>query len=117
MTRPAGPARARLVEERARAEGRLEGLSGSFEAVVMASKDDNADDEHDPEGATIAFERSQIDALIRQARRHLAETEGALVRLDEGSYGVCERCGDQIGADRLDARPSARACLRCATAG
>jgi DnaK suppressor protein len=84
--------------------------------VVQASRDTNADDEHDPEGATIAFERSQIGALVQQVRRHVAEIDAALARVDAGTYGVCESCGEAVGEDRLDARPEARSCIRCAAA-
>lgn len=50
----------------------------------------NADDEHDPEGATIAFERSQLGSLVQQAQRHVSETAAALARLETGTYGTCE---------------------------
>ena len=54
------------------------------------------DDEHDPEGSTIAYERSQLGALIQQAERHLLDIRDALERLGSGRYGVCERCGAAI---------------------
>jgi DnaK suppressor protein len=92
---------------------RLARLTGDFDGVVAASRDSNADDEHDPEGATIAFERSQLAALLRQAQEHLAEIDAALDRLDAGVYGVCEHCGRSIAADRLEARPVARTCIEC----
>ena len=82
--------------------------------MVAASRDTNADDEHDPEGATIAFERSQIEALARQAEHHLEEIDAALKRVDAGTYGTCEACGTPIGAERLEARPTARVCILCA---
>jgi DnaK suppressor protein len=82
---------------------------------VAASRDSNADDEHDPEGATIAFERSQIGALVRQAREHLAEVDAALERMEIGTYGVCEGCGEPIPPARLEARPAARRCVTCAS--
>ena len=85
--------------------------------MVAASLDTNADDEHDPEGATIAFERSQIGALVRQVRHHLAEIDAALERVGAGTYGVCERCGAAIGEARLDALPAARTCITCASGG
>ena len=91
-------------------------LTGDFDAVVAASKDTNADDEHDPEGATIAFERSQLGALVRQARVHLGEIDAAQARLDAGTYGACEGCAGDIGEARLAARPVARTCIRCAAA-
>ena len=106
----------RLSVARAEAMARLASLSGDHAAVVAASRDTNADDEHDPEGATIAFERSQIAALVRQARRHLEEIDAAEARLDDATYGTCERCGKDIGAGRLEARPTARACISCASA-
>ncbi|WP_253943888.1 TraR/DksA family transcriptional regulator [Nocardioides marmotae] len=106
------------AEERLRAEHalvsrRLVALRGDYTGMVEASRDTNADDEHDPEGATIAFERSQLDTLVQQAVRRLAEIEAALDRLAAGTYGVCERCGRPIPAERLEVRPEARRCVAC----
>ena len=107
-------ARALLDGERARVVARLAALTDDHDGVVAASLDTNADDEHDPEGATIAFERSQIGALVRQARTHLAEIDGANDRLASGAYGTCELCGRAIPDERLAARPTARRCVGCA---
>jgi RNA polymerase-binding protein DksA len=104
----------RLEAERAQTLQRLASLTEDFDAIVAASRDTNADDEHDPEGATIAFERSQVSTLVRDARRHLAEIDAALARLEAGAYGTCEGCGQPIGEGRLEARPVARLCIRCA---
>jgi RNA polymerase-binding transcription factor DksA len=106
--------RALLENERRVTHDRLAALLADFGGIVEASRDSNADDEHDPEGSTIAFERSQVDALVQQAERHLAEVDAALERLAHGVYGVCERCGSQIPAARLEARPVARTCVGCA---
>lgn len=106
--------RSRLDAERQQTLSRLADLVDAHSEVVAASLDSNADDEHDPEGATIAFERSQIGALVQQARHHLAEVDHALARVEAGSYGVCETCGGAIGEPRLDARPVARTCIGCA---
>jgi len=108
-------ARERLEEQRQQVLRRLAGLTDDFDAVVAASRDTNADDEHDPEGATIAFERSQVNALIRQGRRHLAEIDAAVRRLEAGDYGICETCGRAIEPGRLEARPAARTCVACAS--
>ncbi len=105
--------RAELMAERARVERRLAALTHDFSEVVAASRDTNADDEHDPEGATIAFERAQVDALARDARRRLDEVDAALARVDAGTYGVCERCGRAIDPARLEVRPAARTCVGC----
>lgn len=102
-----------LEHERRVTLDRLAALRTDFSGIVEASRDSNADDEHDPEGSTIAFERSQVDALVHQAERHLAEVDAALARLAAGAYGVCERCGRQIPTERLEARPVARTCVSC----
>ena len=106
-------ARALLDAERRRTQERLARLREDHQGFVDASRDTNADDEHDPEGTTIAFERSQVGALVRQAEDHLAEVESAHDRLALGTYGVCERCGAPIPDGRLEARPTARLCVQC----
>ena len=106
--------RDRLEQERRLTARRLDDLTRAFDGVVAASRDTNADDEHDPEGATIAFERSQVAALVRQAQHDLAEIEAAIERWDLGTYGVCESCGQPIAEGRLEARPAARLCIVCA---
>lgn len=103
-----------LEAERERTLARLATLTGDFDAIVAASEGSNADDEHDPEGATIAYERSQLDALVRQGRTTLEEIDAALERVELGTYGSCERCGRPIGEGRLEARPTARTCIDCA---
>ncbi|HEV7210349.1 MAG TPA: TraR/DksA C4-type zinc finger protein [Blastococcus sp.] len=103
-----------LVAERDAALAQIEALSREFEGVIDASRASNADDEHDPEGATIAFERQQVVALLEQARRRLADVEAALAHRETGDYGICENCGRPIGPERLAARPAARTCIDCA---
>ena len=107
-------ARALLDAERRRTQLRLAHLRDDHTGFVEASRDTNADDEHDPEGTTIAFERSQVGALVRQAETHLAEVDAALDRVSSGTYGVCERCGAEIPDERLEVRPTARRCVACA---
>ena len=106
--------RDRLAADRATTLRRLAALRGDHAGMVDASRDSNADDEHDPEGHTIAFERSQVEALVRQAEHRLAEIDAALGRLEAGSYGTCARCGRAIPAERLEARPTAGTCVGCA---
>ena len=90
-----------------------EALARQHAQIVAASQDSNADDEHDPEGATIAFERQQVVALVAQLERTRADIERALA--DGSGYGTCERCSGPIGAERLEARPTARTCIGCAS--
>ena len=103
-----------LDAERAAVVAQIDALTREFEGVVAASRSSNADDEHDPEGATIAFERQQVVALLDAARRRLADVDAALARRRAGTYGSCEVCGTTIPAERLAVRPAARTCVRCA---
>ena len=105
---------ARLDAERVLVADQLTVLRRGLQETLDASADSNADDEHDPEGATIAFERSQLETLIRLAERHLADIEEARARATGGRYGACEACGQPISAARLEARPTAVTCVVCA---
>jgi RNA polymerase-binding transcription factor DksA len=107
-------ARHALEGARAAALERIAQLTRDIDRVVEATAAANTDDEHDPEGATIAFERAQAVSLREQAAARLAEADAALARLAAGSYGRCEACGEAIAADRLAARPAARTCISCA---
>jgi RNA polymerase-binding transcription factor DksA len=108
--------RRRLLLDKEETARRRRALSGDLADVVAAASDVATDDEHDPEGATIAYERARTAALVQQATDHLADIDLALNRLDQGGYSVCERCGDEIAVERLAARPVARTCIRCAAA-
>ena len=105
----------RLAEERRRILEGIAALNRDRDGIIESSTATGVDDEHDPEGATIAFERSQLEALLDQSRRHLSELDRALRQLEEGGYGTCESCGAPIGDERLAARPTARTCIACAT--
>lgn len=82
-------------------------------SIVAASAASNSDDEHDPEGATIAWEREQVAALIKRLEDERDELTEATARIAAGAYGVCERCGRPIPDERLAVRPAARTCVGC----
>lgn len=103
--------------EHASTTKRLAALTRDFDGVVESSTSVSVDDEHDPEGATLAFERAHLASLADQARRRLAELDEAMDRFESGAYGACERCGDPIPAERLVARPATRTCVTCAARG
>ena len=65
------------------------------------------------EEATESFELEKRLALEQQLRDHLAEVEHALRKLDEGTYGLCDSCGQPIALDRLEALPQASLCVNC----
>lgn len=106
-----GEMRARLLTEREHLVTRIAQMEADKARLVAASVDSNADDEHDPEGQTIAFERSQLEALTDRVREHLAEVDAAQARLVAGRYGTCEVCREEIDGARLEARPTARTCV------
>lgn len=83
---------------------------------VIAARGDpaGADDEHDPEGATLSDEWSRLEGLRIGAMREIDEIDAARVRLAAGTYGVCIRCGNRIPIERMRARPTATMCVPCA---
>ncbi|MBQ0902202.1 TraR/DksA C4-type zinc finger protein [Micromonospora sp. U21] len=114
MTRDSSAMRTELLRLRDQAQAQVAALDSDLRSLFEASRSSNADDEHDPEGSTIAFERAQLTAVLDATRRRLAELDVALQRVEAGTYGRCERCLRPIPAERLAARPSARTCVGCA---
>jgi RNA polymerase-binding transcription factor DksA len=108
---------ARLAAEREGTKGRIAALEREIADLAEEQALTTHDDEHDPEGVTIASQRAQLQGLLTGARRDLAAVERAVERLADGSYGRCVRCGDDIGEARLEALPAAETCIACATSG
>ena len=106
-----------LLAERAGALSQVAALEREFGGIAEAAGSAGTDDEHDPEGATLAFERQHAAALLEAARERVAAIDAALDRLRAGDYGVCARCGQPIGDERLAARPAALTCIGCASRG
>lgn len=109
-------ARERLEDAKAAAIAQIAALSLDYDGIVTANALVALDDEHDPEGASTAFERAHTGALLDQARDHLEALDRALERLERGDYGRCEICGKPIPPDRLDVLPAATTCVQCASA-
>lgn len=107
--------RARLAALADEARARLARLERDRADIVATVRTQNVDDEHDPDGATLAWEREQLTALIASERRTLDDVEDARRRLDDGTYGTCESCGTPIPPERLAVRPHASRCVPCAT--
>src|SRR5205085_11014546 len=64
-----------------------------------------------PDIAPETFEREKDFSLLEQVEAELAGVDRALRRLDDGTYGLCEACGNAISDDRLEAMPAARFCI------
>lgn len=106
-----------LEEEREHKLELLKALRSDITSVSLARQDSNVDDEHDPEGSTIAFELSQASALFDQSRVGLDQIDAALERISAGTYGWCGVCGAAIPEGRLEARPWTPFCVEHASGG
>jgi len=100
--------RALLDQERADLHKQLEEL-GFADGGSGLTYDSNFAD-----SSQVTAERGEAEALASTLKETLAEVEHAIEKLDEGTYGVCEDCGKEIPATRLDAMPSSRYCIDCA---
>jgi RNA polymerase-binding transcription factor DksA len=109
-----GARRAEVQRDRAETTAAIASLEQEFVGIVESTEGANIDDEHDPEGATIAFERQRVAALIDERRRHLRALDDAERRIGAGTYGTCRICGGEIGEERLRALPSTTVCVSCA---
>ena len=103
-----------FADERARVVQQIADLEHRFDDIVAAAELTSTDDEHDPEGATIAYERAQVTALARQAEHDLTAIDAALEHFADGTVGICAECGGPIAWERLVALPGVRTCIRCA---
>ena len=96
----------RLEDERVR-------LLGEIEQFRIAGRDNLGYGNHQADDATDAFEQAKELSLLQNSERVLAQVEAALVRFDQGAYGVCERCDQHIDPARLKALPYATLCMGC----
>ena len=103
-----------LLAERADAAVRGAGLERELARALEAVAEGTADDEHDPEGSTTAFERAQVAAVLQQVRERLDALDDALARVGDPGFGTCAVCGRAIAPERLAARPWTTTCVECA---
>ncbi len=105
--------KARLLEERDRLQGEIEGLEGDLNARGMGESDTQHYGNHPADFADETYQAEMNRALEANLREQLRETEEALQRFEEGTYGVCTNCGREIPLERLEAMPQASRCLDC----
>ncbi|MFJ6724132.1 MULTISPECIES: TraR/DksA family transcriptional regulator [unclassified Streptomyces] len=104
-------ARAELQREADRLRAELDSSEKSLAGLMRDSGDGAGDDEADTGTKNITREHEL--ALAANAREMLEQTEHALQRLDAGTYGLCENCGNPIGKARMQAFPRATLCVEC----
>ena len=73
-------------------------------------------DENFADSGQVAAEQGETRVLAGQMADTLAMVDAALAKMDEGTFGVCERCGNEIAEARLEAMPTTRYCISCASA-
>ncbi|MDZ7733513.1 MAG: TraR/DksA C4-type zinc finger protein [Acidimicrobiia bacterium] len=98
--------RAALEDERRHLEDQLEDLVPDEQSETF--------DENFADSAQVAAEQGETRTLASSLREQLEDVDRALTKLDDGSYGTCEQCGEPIGDARLEAMPATRYCIRCA---
>ncbi len=101
---------------RTRLEAERRTLYDELDAFPIDNQDQSTDygaSQHPADNATDMFLRERNVALRRNIEMEIAQIDHALQRLDEGAYGICERCGREINPERLEVRPSATLCITC----
>lgn len=105
-----------LAEFSALLQAQRQQLLGEVRAKISASGEGlgftNQSKLTDDDGAADAAAEMEVAMVIRESWE-LQEIEAALARIDDGSYGICTDCGEEIGMARLKASPAARRCLPC----
>jgi DnaK suppressor protein len=81
-------------------------------AVLLRDPGEGAGDDQADSGSA-AFEREHEMSIAENARMLLLQSQHALERIDDGSYGICETCGGPVGKRRLQAFPRATVCVGC----
>nr|WP_324606388.1 TraR/DksA family transcriptional regulator [Streptomyces cellulosae] len=104
-------ARAGLQSEATRLRDEITASEESLVGLMRDSGDGAGDDQADTGTKNITREHEM--ALAANAREMLIQTERALDRLDAGTYGLCENCGNPIGKARMQAFPRATLCVEC----
>jgi DnaK suppressor protein len=105
--------RSRLMAERERVAAEVLALQDDLSHSLEDALDEDGNDSHLADSATETLDREIEQSLEDNAEHLLASIDAALLRIDDGSYGVCERCGSPISPDRLAALPYATKCIEC----
>ena len=107
---------ATLSDLRASLEQERSDLAARLAEMGMGLGDGElAYDQNFADSSQVTAERGEAEALAGSLRESLGDVEAALAKLDNGTYGVCEGCGQPIAPARLEAKPAARRCIDCAS--
>jgi RNA polymerase-binding transcription factor len=106
-------ARDRLIAERTRVTAEVAAWQDDLSHSIEDSMDEDGNDSHLADSATETVDREIEQSLEENAEHLLASIDAALGRIEDGSYGRCERCGEAISEERLEALPYATKCIEC----
>jgi DnaK suppressor protein len=110
--------RASLIAERAAYTSQAEELKAQADSLALEHEPGDVQfDEEGGEGGTSNVDRELDLILSAQARASITEIDLALGKIDNGTYGICEQCGDTIPEARLEALPHASLCVACKSGG
>ena len=105
---------ATLADIRTALESERESLRGQLADLGFGSITGDHYDPNFADSSQVTAERGEAEALASRLQETLNDVDRALHKLDEGSYGICEECGNPIAEARLEAMPTARRCMNCA---
>jgi DnaK suppressor protein len=109
--------RRRLEDERQRLEEVVRDIEAEREEVRLTeTSSDRSPDPNTAEGGSLAFEMEKELSILENTRDILAKVQDALVRIEDGTYGICDVCGQAIPVTRLEALPYTKMCVTCASA-
>ena len=103
-----------LLAERKRIAAALENLKNENPGSVEDETGEETSDQHLADTATAMRDRELDYGLTENEEDLLLAIDGALQRIEDGTYGICSNCGKPIGEERLEALPWADTCIDCA---
>ena len=104
--------RSRLEEEQKRLNEELEQLNAVYHSIIVDRRDGSIFGKSEEE-ANKALDMEKRVALQSRIRDTLVQVERALQKIDDGTYGLCDNCGQPINPARLEALPQANLCVDC----
>lgn len=102
-----------LLEERGRVERALGHLHDENSGTITEVEEEETFDNHLGDSAAVTYDREMDYSLEENSGHVLTAIDAALARIDEGTFGTCERCGKPIAEERLEAMPYATKCIDC----
>jgi DnaK suppressor protein len=106
-----------LEERRAEISENVDFMAGEIRSIGVEQGDESGSlGNHIAEDGSSMTEAERLSAISEDMRALMNQIDAALVRMDNGDFGICERCGKPIGAERLEAFPYVANCIECQSA-